>query len=516
MTVSSRRNVVSVCLLVASLLPAQARAQNWSFDARAVGLGGVGSTSNVAVDMVDEQRPYCAIVLPFGLLQVIPNLPKLDPTKDEFDLVRAIEYSASPIHFILGATTRRPGLLHHRPSEWRDGLRSQLLSGIFAGDERVGRRPGVSELGAHVQAESENQWVLPGYLRGRRSVLLDADVCQIDPALAAVFTSPTPVYTPNTSYYMSNDTLSQFALAVPAGTAGASAGREEGSSTVCTLERTTTISMASVRAFRALGETRHQRERFADCQSQPGLAVLDPPSTSSRGPWLCDRHGGRCGCRSLGGRLRRQRDCESHGLDKCQRTDYVLDSLFSGGDFVDLPTTQTDDARVELPVDIRANGAYHSDVWMGIVEYGHGYNGTTSAPGTSSGSTGSSSAAASGTSRNVGSRPAASVSTFGRVRRRCRGVRDERQSRTETSHGDRRFAAAHAPQSIVALRTIRKISGLPDRLNPTPLQRFSHRCIVQWPGANPPAPARRRGQPHRPARDPPSRCALRRAGPGTL
>ena len=50
MSVSIRRNAVSVCLFVASLLPAQARAQNWSFDARAVGLGGVGSTSNVAVD----------------------------------------------------------------------------------------------------------------------------------------------------------------------------------------------------------------------------------------------------------------------------------------------------------------------------------------------------------------------------------------------------------------------------------------------------------------------------------
>ena len=49
-----------------------------------------------------EQRPYRAIVLPFGLFQVLPNLPKLDPTKDEFDLVRAIEYTASPIHYIIG------------------------------------------------------------------------------------------------------------------------------------------------------------------------------------------------------------------------------------------------------------------------------------------------------------------------------------------------------------------------------------------------------------------------------
>ena len=75
-----------------------------------IGLGGVGSTSNVAVDMVDEQRPYRAIVLPFGLLQVIPNLPKLDPTSDEFDLVRAIEY------------TRESDSLHHRARRYRQRL----------------------------------------------------------------------------------------------------------------------------------------------------------------------------------------------------------------------------------------------------------------------------------------------------------------------------------------------------------------------------------------------------------
>ena len=60
-----------------------------------------------------------------------------------------------------------------------------------------------------------------------------------------------------------------------------------------------------------------------------------------------------------------------------ERTDYVLDRLLFGGDFVDLPTTSTGNARVELPVDIRANGAYNAGVWTGIVEYGHGYNGTS-------------------------------------------------------------------------------------------------------------------------------------------
>ena len=37
------------------MLANPALAQNWSFDARNIGMGGVGSTSNVAVDMVDER-----------------------------------------------------------------------------------------------------------------------------------------------------------------------------------------------------------------------------------------------------------------------------------------------------------------------------------------------------------------------------------------------------------------------------------------------------------------------------
>src|SRR3954471_10376059 len=102
MRLPSRGTVLFVCLHACFLISTPAFAQNWSFDARNVAMGGVGSTSNVAVDMVDEQRSYRAIVLPFGLFQVLPNLPKLDPTKDDFDLVRTIEYAASPIHFIVG------------------------------------------------------------------------------------------------------------------------------------------------------------------------------------------------------------------------------------------------------------------------------------------------------------------------------------------------------------------------------------------------------------------------------
>src|SRR4051812_12073741 len=102
MRLPERVTVLVFSLYACLLTTTPALAQNWSFDARNVGLGGIGSTSNIALDMIDEQRPYKAVVLPFGLLQVLPNMPKLDPSSDEFDLVRTIEYSVSPIHYIVG------------------------------------------------------------------------------------------------------------------------------------------------------------------------------------------------------------------------------------------------------------------------------------------------------------------------------------------------------------------------------------------------------------------------------
>ena len=60
-----------------------------------------------------------------------------------------------------------------------------------------------------------------------------------------------------------------------------------------------------------------------------------------------------------------------------ERTNYVLDSLFSGGEFVELPTIPIADTRVGLPVDVRANAAYNAPRWTAITEYGHGYNGTS-------------------------------------------------------------------------------------------------------------------------------------------
>jgi hypothetical protein len=57
-----------------------ASAQDWSFDARSIGLGGAGSSGNLATEMIEEER-YRAIVLPFGLFQVLRDFDIYNPTQ---------------------------------------------------------------------------------------------------------------------------------------------------------------------------------------------------------------------------------------------------------------------------------------------------------------------------------------------------------------------------------------------------------------------------------------------------
>ena len=60
--------VVSV-VLTAAVSPAFA--QNYSFDARRIALGGAGGTPNVASKLVERQRRYNSILIPIGLVKVL-------------------------------------------------------------------------------------------------------------------------------------------------------------------------------------------------------------------------------------------------------------------------------------------------------------------------------------------------------------------------------------------------------------------------------------------------------------
>jgi hypothetical protein len=350
-------------------------------------MGGVGSTSNIAVDMVNEQRRYRAIVLPFGLMQILPNLPKVDPTKDDFDLVRAIEYSASPIHYIIGRddtntasafiTDLRNGELNRDLNVYRGFSPATSVEAEGLASPNWGH---TFKLKHRDSGEFQGVYVGAGpYFSVQTSAL-------IDPALAAVFSSPTPVYVPNTSFHMSNDTVSQFALAItggyrgrfalPAGASG-SGGGHEGLDGL--------YVGANYHVLRGFSYEHFEPNARLDTNGQ-GLLVVNPALGAPVTIVRTDASGGYGLAIDAGVAAVVARWELGFGVNgianrinwtSVERTNYVLDSLFAGGDFVDLPAVPVADTRVDLPVDYRANGSYNADAWTAISEFGHGYNGTT-------------------------------------------------------------------------------------------------------------------------------------------
>ena len=372
----------SIGLAVTLLSASPARAQNWSFDARNVALGGVGSTSNVAADMVDEQRKYRAIVLPFGLVQILPNLPKVDPTKDDFDFVRAVEYAISPIHYIVGRDTTNSG--QQFMTDLRNGELNRDLNTYrgFVPDTDIAAEGLASpSWGKTFKFRKRTDGSFQGIYAGAGPYFAVNTSANIDPALADLLSSPTPIYVPNAHYYMTSDTQSQLALAITGGYRArlAWANPSAGAPSLDGL-----YVGANYHYLRGFAYERFQPDARLDTNAQ-GLLVVDPklglPVTITRtttdegrgfavdvgvsavrGPWQVG-----LGVNGIANRIEWR---------NVEQTNYVLDSLFNGGEFEDLPTVPVGDVKLELPVDVRANGTYDADTWTALAEYGHGYNGS--------------------------------------------------------------------------------------------------------------------------------------------
>jgi hypothetical protein len=84
-------------------------AQGWNADARKLALGGVGTSRNIASELIEPDPKYRAIFVPLGLLQLVGNLDKFDPNSDNFDPIRAMEYVANPYHFTIGRNDESAG-----------------------------------------------------------------------------------------------------------------------------------------------------------------------------------------------------------------------------------------------------------------------------------------------------------------------------------------------------------------------------------------------------------------------
>lgn len=112
-------------LLVCPASPVHA--QNYSFDARRIALGGAGGTPNVASKLVEQERRYKSILIPVGLVKMLTDVRVFYPNREDFDFSRAVEYANSPLHFVFG---RKKDMTAR--SMFRDILHAQLQPDLNA------------------------------------------------------------------------------------------------------------------------------------------------------------------------------------------------------------------------------------------------------------------------------------------------------------------------------------------------------------------------------------------------
>jgi hypothetical protein len=368
-----------VCLVFPSL----AHAQNWSFDARTIAMGGVGDVGNVAVAMVEQEKPYRSVVLPFGLIQVLQDLGKFDPTNDNFDLVRSIEHAASPIHYIIGRDSTDTGsqfVTDIRNARLRRDL--NFYRGFSPVDSLTAEGLSAPTWGKTFKFRQGASGDFQGVYVGAGPYFSMQTTATIDPALTGLFASSTEVYMRNASFPLENTTESQVALAVTGGyrariawPSGIGGGREtEG-----------LYIGANYRYLRGFLYENFDVNARLDTDNS-GLLMVNSRSDY---PLLLTRYsgsGGRGLAADIGVAAVINRWDLGFGIngianrmdwDDVEQTSFFLNSLVASDDFVELPTVPVGDVRVELPVDYRANATYNADQWSASGEFANGFNGTT-------------------------------------------------------------------------------------------------------------------------------------------
>ncbi len=357
-----------------------ASAQNFSGDARKIGMGGTGYDENIATRMIAEQRTYLPIVLPLGLIQILRDLDHFDPDKDEFDPVLALEYAANPIHYVFG---REPGAA--RGAFVEDIVNGELsrdlnaYRGFVPASDIMAEGLVAPNWGKTIKFLEKASGTFHGvyvgagpYFSARTSVL-------IDKGLIDLLASPTPVYSPNRSFLITDTSGGQVALAVTGGYRGR----------IALPNRAATSSREGI----YLGFNYHYLRGFSYGSSDlsvrfdtdsAGLVILMPTTVPAVVNYLTARSGSGFaldfgigavvdhwefgfGVNGAGNRID-WRDFESR--------QYTLESLVEGGDFIEEDLTiGFDKKRVELPVRYMGSGAYHRGAWTVQTEISHGFQG---------------------------------------------------------------------------------------------------------------------------------------------
>jgi len=372
-----RAGVLSVVAVLTTA--AGAVAQDWSFDARAIAMGGVGTTGNLSTKMIDEQRDYTPIVLPFGLIQVFKNLDIYNPDSKDFDPIRAMQYAASPVHY--GLNREQPNTVESLfVSDLRNATLSRDLSrykGFLPANDVLAEGLVAPNFGATIKLYKGARGSFQGVYVGTGPYLSVHSASTFDPGLTGVLT--TGINVANARFPITTENQGQLALAITGGYRGRFAwGPGIGSGS----PREGLYVAANYNYLRGF---QYENDAMSiTLQTDPAGLLMNASNilidhrhaSDGRGYSLdfgvgavVDRWEVGFGANGVGNHI------DWSGLEQ---TRYTLPNLLSGNsDFISTPAVAIGDARVELPIDYRANVAYYADLWAVAGEIGHGFGGTS-------------------------------------------------------------------------------------------------------------------------------------------
>jgi hypothetical protein len=366
---------LAFCLVSVS----SAVAQNWSFDARSIALGAVSGKDNLASRMVEEHRRYRTIVIPLGLFQVLRDLDRFKPGSEQFDFVRAIEYSAAPLHYQFGRNEESDS-----GRELFTDIRSATLSrdlsdyrGYKLANQPVAEGLASPTWGATIPLSGERGGPFQGVYVGAGPYLSMRAAGVIDERVIDILGSEDPLRFPNTQYQLASNTQGQIAMAIT----GGYRGRFDAGSGSDRDGIYTAVDFNFLRGFRYEGANTALR---LDTDST-GLLTINPAVPSPLTILRTSAESGRgfaidfgiaavlngfevgFGVNGIANRI---------NWTDAQQTTYGLGNLFLGqDDFIESGPFPAADVRVELPKDYHVNGGYHAESWSVMSEYGHGFQG---------------------------------------------------------------------------------------------------------------------------------------------
>jgi len=374
-----------VCLLGAQ---GTAFAQNYSFDARKIALGGIGGDlDNVASTMIDEQRPYGSVVVPLGLIQLFSDFKHLNPANDEFDPVRTFEYAASPIHFVVKRGSGIAG----------DEFILDLVNGNISNDLRrysgfsVAERLSAEGLaapnwGGTIKVHKRGN-AFHGIYIGAGPYMAFRTALNVDGQLREVLAG-NMVEIPNASLSLDNNSDGQLAAAITGGyrarfpLPGAVSSDRDGIYVGFNYHHLHGFQYRALDSrvrfdTNAIGLIVDPVARSVNLQFPNDPIVLDYRASNSGTGFATDFGVGAVvrrwefgfGANGIANRI----DWRDFEL-----TRYSMPSVLDGGDFLEqsLPSDVTT-LRTELPVSYSGNLGYHHDNWSAMSDIARGFNGTS-------------------------------------------------------------------------------------------------------------------------------------------